>query len=381
MRPMADEVRCRCLYGSLWGPSAEARQAVHRSELLQRPVSPGLRTVFRLSLLPCALIVAVIAGTLIGTVSIPPAEIVRILLYKIGLYAGHVSWSSGDQAIVWSLRMPRVVAAALVGAALGVAGALFQAVLRNPLADPYVIGTAAGAQVGVIIGLLLPFQVLLFGFGPVQALSFVGALGTVLFVYSIARVGGRTPVVTLLLAGFVVSSFLISGTTMLAYLSGRIDEVLAWTMGSLDVSAWDQLAATGPIIVLAIALAYITSDRLDVILLGEEQATHLGVRVERLKLAAIILASLLTGLAVTLAGVVAFVGLIVPHAARLLYGPRHRTLIPATAGLGAVFLIVADIIARSAIPPTPLPLGVVTAVIGAPFFLHLLRRSRRDYTT
>lgn len=353
---------------------------MHRSELLQRPVSPGLRTVFRLSLLPCALVIAVIAGTLMGTVTIPPAEILRILLFKFGLYAGHVSWSSGDQAIVWSLRMPRVIAAALVGAALGVAGALFQAVLRNPLADPYVIGTAAGAQVGVIIGLLLPFQVLLFGFGPVQALSFVGALGTVLFVYSIARVGGRTPVVTLLLAGFVVSSFLISGTTMLAYLSGRIDEVLAWTMGSLDVSAWDQLAATGPIIVIAIALAYVVSDRLDVILLGEEQATYLGIRVEGLKLAAIVLASLLTGLAVTLAGVVAFVGLIVPHAARLLYGPRHRVLIPSTAGLGAVFLIVADIIARAAIPPTPLPLGVVTAVIGAPFFLHLLHRSRRDYS-
>lgn len=351
-----------------------------RASSLHLPAGSTVLGLLRILLLPCALMAAVVAGTLIGTVGIPPAEIIRILLYKLGLYAGHVYWSSGDQAIVWSLRMPRVVAAALVGAALGVAGALFQAVLRNPLADPYVIGTAAGAQVGVIIGLLLPFQVLLLGFGPVQALSFAGALGTVLFVYSIARVGGRTPVVTLLLAGFVVSSFLISGTTMLAYLSGRIDQVFAWTLGSLDVSAWDQLAAAGPIIVLTIALAYLMSDRLDVILLGEEQATHLGVRVERLKLAAIVLASLLTALAVTLAGVVAFVGLIVPHAARLLYGPRHRVLLPATAGLGAVFLIVADIIARAAIPPTPLPLGVVTAVIGAPFFLHLLRRSRREYS-
>ncbi|MDQ2742160.1 MAG: iron ABC transporter permease [Chloroflexota bacterium] len=335
--------------------------------------------LLRLLLLPIALLAALLAGTLVGAVDISPAETVRILLFKLGLYAGHITWSSGDQAIVWSLRLPRVIAAALVGAALGVAGALFQAVLRNPLADPYVIGTAAGAQVGVVAGVLLPLQFLVLGFGPMQVLAFVGALGTVVFVYSLARVGGRTPIVTLLLAGFVVSSFLISSTTALAYLSGRINQVLTWTMGGLDVSAWGQLATAAPVILGSITLAYLASSQLDVLLLGEEQAQHLGVRVERLKLAAIVLASLLTALAVTLAGVVAFVGLIVPHAARLIYGPHHRILIPASAALGAVFLILADLVAHLVLSPTILPLGVVTAIIGAPFFLHLLRRSRRDY--
>jgi iron complex transport system permease protein len=298
----------------------------------------------------------------------------------LGLYAGHVSWSSGDQAIIWSLRLPRVIGAALVGAALGVAGALFQAVLRNPLADPYVIGTAAGAQVGVVAGVLLPLQFAILGFGPVQFLAFAGALITILFVYMLARAGDRTPIVSLLLAGFVVSSFLISGTTALAYLSGRVDQILGWTLGGLDVSSWSQLGAATPLIAIATICAFLLAQPLDILLLGEEHATYLGVRVEALKLFTIVLASLLTALAVTLAGVVAFVGLVVPHAARLVYGPHHRILIPASAALGASFLILADLVAHVAVTPSVLPLGVVTAIVGAPFFLHLLRRSRREYS-
>jgi iron complex transport system permease protein len=316
---------------------------------------------------------------MLGTVEIAPTETMRIFLYKLGLYGGHATWPAQDQYIIWSLRLPRVVAAGLVGAALGVAGALFQAVLRNPLADPYVIGTSAGAQLGVTVALLAPLQFAALGFGPLQALAFLGALGTVLFVYSLARTAGRTPVITLLLAGFVVSSFLISGTSFLMVVSNRMLQAMTWTMGGLDVSEWSQLGATGPLLLLAIGAAYLLAGKLDVILLGEEQAAHLGIRVERVKLGAIILASFLTALAVTLAGVVAFVGLIVPHSARLIYGPGHRILIPTSAAGGALFVIVADLVARIITPPTVVPLGVVTAVVGAPFFLHLLRRSRREY--
>lgn len=316
---------------------------------------------------------------MVGTVQISAGETVSILLYKLGMYSGHVTWPASDQYIIWSVRLPRVVAAGLVGAALGVAGTLFQAVLRNPLADPYVIGTSAGAQLGVVIALLAPYQFALLGFGPLQAMAFVGALATVLFVYSIARTGGRTPVVTLLLAGFVVSSFLISGTSFLMYAGNRILEVTTWTLGGMDVTAWSQLTATGPLILAAVCVTYLLAGKLDVILLGEEQAAHLGIRVERLKLGAIVLASFLTALAVTLAGVVAFVGLVVPHTARLIYGPGHRVLIPSAAAGGALFVVVADLLARTVIRPTVLPLGVVTVVVGAPLFLHLLRRSRRDY--
>lgn len=320
-----------------------------------------------------------VVGTLLGSVHIPPGETVQILLYKLGIYRGHAGWTPGDEAIVWLVRFPRVVAAALVGAALGVAGSLFQAVLRNPLADPYVIGTSAGAQLGVSVALLFPVNVAVFGFGTMQLFAFAGALGTVLFVYALARTGGRTPVVTLLLAGFVTSSFLISGTSLLMVAGNRVSEVVRWTMGSIAATSWDQVGFTGLLVVLTVAVCYLFAARLDVMLLGEEHAAHLGVRVERLKLAAIVLAAMLTALAVTLAGVVAFVGLVVPHTMRLIYGPGHRLLLPAAALGGAAFLITADLVARITLTNAEIPLSAVTAVIGAPFFLHLLRRTRKEY--
>lgn len=348
------------------------------SALLPRRSSHPARPLLRIGFLPFALIAAVVVATALGTVSISPAETVQILLFKLHL-AGRGSWPLADGEIIWSIRLPHVLGAALVGAALAVAGTLFQAILRNPLADPYVIGTAAGAQLGVSVALLLPFPIAFLGFGALQVMAFAGALGTILFVYGLARTGGQTPVVTLLLAGFVVSSFLISATSLLMTVSGRINQVLAWTLGGLSVDEWGQLGAGGLLILLCIGGTYLLVRHLDVILLGEDQARHLGVRVEALKLTAIVMGSLLTALAVTMAGVVAFVGLIVPHAARLIYGPAHRVLIPATAAGGALFLMLADLIARFAVRPTVLPLGVVTAVVGAPFFLHLLRRGRREY--
>lgn len=347
--------------------------------LAKRAASASFLSALRLSPLPVVLVLALFVGTLYGSTSIPAPVTLHILLFKLGLYTGHRDWSSADQSIVWDLRLPRVVAAALVGASLGVAGALFQAVLRNPLADPYVIGTAAGAQLGVTIALTLALSYTLAGFGAIQLLAFAGALATVLFVYALARTAGRTPIVTLILAGFVVSSFLISGTTFLMMATGRTGEVVGWTMGSLDVSALSQVSVTGPLILLACGVALLLWRQLDVMLLGEEPAQHLGVRTEAVKLLAIVLGALLTALAVGLAGIIPFVGLVVPHTVRLIYGPAHRVLIPAAALTGAVFVVLADLLARVVIAPTPVPLGVVTVVIGAPFFLHLLRRSRREY--
>jgi iron complex transport system permease protein len=349
---------------------------------LPRPrpaLSRGLR-VAGLAWLPIALAVTITVALFFGAASIPPAEIVQILGHKLGLYSSHVSWSPGDENIVWDIRLPRVVAAALVGACLAVAGTLFQAVLRNPLADPYVIGTSAGAQLGVTIALVLPVQISVLGFGTLQAFAFLGALGTVLFVYALARTGSGTPVVTLILAGFVMSSFLISATSFLMVTGSRMNQVLTWTLGGIQVNDWGQLGIAFATAVASCLLACLLAPRLDAILLGEETASYLGVRVERLKLATIVLASFVTALAVTLAGVVAFVGLIVPHAARLIYGPGHRVLVPVAACAGAIFVVAVDVLARTLVAPTELPLGVMTAIVGAPFFLYLLHRGRRDYS-
>ncbi len=333
----------------------------------------------RVATLPTLFVIVLVAATLFGSVEIPRTEVIQILLGKLGLYQTSTSWPVGDQTIVWDIRLPEVLAAALVGCALGVAGALFQAVLRNPLADPYVIGTSAGAQLGVTCALILPWQVSVAAFGLLQVFAFAGAMGTVLVVYWLSRSAGKTPVVTLLLAGFVISSFLISATSLLMQIEGKIDQVTRWTLGGIQLDSPAQLAVGAPIILLGSAVAFLLAPRLDLLLLGEDQAGHLGVRVELLKLVAVALAALLTAVAVTLGGVIAFVGLVVPHTMRLLYGPRHRALIPATAVGGGVFLMLADLVARVAIPPVPLPLGVVTAVIGAPFFLHLLKRTKREY--
>jgi iron complex transport system permease protein len=338
-----------------------------------------LLSAVRLSAIPILLLASLAAGALAGTVTIPPAETVRILLYEFGLWHAHVTWPASDAAIIWSIRMPRVVAAALVGAALGVAGALLQAILRNPLADPYVMGTSAGAQLGVVLALLMPWQLTVLGFGSLQILAFAGALATIAVVYTVARTSGTAPIVTLLLAGFVISSFLISATTLMAYLGGRMTQVVSWTMGGLDVSEWSDLGAGAPLVLGAILVSFVLASRLDMLLLGEEQASALGVRVEALKLAAIGLAAFLTAIAVSLAGVIAFVGLVVPHTVRLLYGPRHRVLLPASAGAGAAFLVLANLLSQILLPPTPLPLGVVTAILGGPVFLHLLRRGRKSY--
>ncbi len=322
---------------------------------------------------------AMLAATLYGTVPVPPLTVINVIAYNLGLHFVGNHFSAIDASLIWSIRFPRVCAAATVGCALAVAGTLFQGVLRNPLADPYVIGTSAGAQLGVAIALALPYEFVIFGFGSIQAAAFIGALCTVFTVYLLARTGGRTPVVTLLLAGFVVSSFLISATSFIMIASNRINQITMWTMGGIDISRYQQLEFTIPCVILGTLCALLMAPWLDVILLGEEQAAHLGMRVERFKVLAILLASLLTGLAVALAGVIAFVGLIVPHAARLAYGPSHRVLVPTAALGGAFFVVLVDLVSRTIIAPTEIPLGIMTAVLGAPFFLHLLRRSRQSY--
>jgi iron complex transport system permease protein len=334
-------------------------------------------------LLAAALLVAIVVATSAGAVRIPPASIVSMVLARTGLAHGPRAAPSVEETIVFEVRLPRVVMAALVGAALSAAGVLFQALLRNPLADPYAIGTSGGAALGAALGMTVAAR---FGndiIGAVPLLAFAGAVATTLLVYSLARVGGRTPITTLLLAGVIVSLTFGYAMSLLLLLSDRYGRdtrlVYAWLLGGVTTVRWTQVAVVGALVCGGCSIAWAWARRLNTLSLGEESAASVGLDVERFKTAVILVGSLLTAAAVSAAGLVGFVGLVVPHIARAIGGPNHTRLIPLAVLGGATFLVLADLLARTAAPPTEIPLGIVTAFAGGPLFLYLLRRSRHAY--
>lgn len=338
---------------------------------------PGLPLASSLAAL--TLVVVVAAG--VGTVRIPPTEVLaavgRGLAGVLGLGAGTTESGVWD-TIVWQIRLPRVALAAAVGAALAVAGAAFQGVFRNPLADPYLLGAASGAGLAaaaaMAYGAALPLGLAV----GVPVAAFLGATATVVAVVALARQGWSVPVVPLVLAGVVVGSALSAGTSFVL-ISAREQSagILAWLLGSLSFASWDRLWVALPMVAVAVLLTLAAARGLDVLQLGESSAAQLGVPVEALKLAVVGAATLATAAAVSMAGVIGFVGLVVPHAVRLAFGPEHARLVPLSAVWGAGFLVLADLVARTALSPLELPVGVVTAVVGAPVFLVLLRRRMR----
>jgi iron complex transport system permease protein len=275
-----------------------------------------------------------------------------------------------------------VVTAALIGAALSAAGVLFQALLRNPLADPYSIGTSGGAALGATVGVMLSTR-LGAGWTGVPALAFVGAMGTTLLVYSLARVGGKTPIVTLLLAGLSVSVMLGYSMSLLLLMTDRFQRDLrilyVWLLGGVVTARWSQVAVTAVIVLVGCACALGRTRRLNALALGDEASASLGLHVERERGIVIAIGSLLTAAAVSAGGLIGFVGLIVPHVGRVLVGPNHHRLLPLAILGGATFLVLADLVARVALAPSEIPLGIVTAFTGGPLFLYLLRRTKQSY--
>jgi iron complex transport system permease protein len=287
------------------------------------------------------------------------------------------SWSDAHETIVMELRLPRVLSALIVGLGLAVAGVTFQGLLRNPLADPYVLGTASGAALGAAIAVLIPVQFALLGLGMVNILAFVGALTAVMLVYRISGGGGRSTLTSLLLTGYAVGSLLAAGLALAMYLSGaQLRQIFFYLLGSLAGSDWQSLLVGLPVIAVGTVLIMARARSLNGLLLGDETALHLGVDVRRERLVLLGLASLVTAAAVALAGLIGFVGLVVPHVIRLIVGPNARVVLPLSAVFGGAFLILADLGARI---PGELPVGIITAVIGAPVFVMLLRRYRTGY--
>jgi len=324
-----------------------------------------------------ALVGALVLGVCLGSVAIPPNQTLAILAQHLfGVDLG-ITYAPATDAIVWDLRVPRVLTAMIVGTGLAVAGATFQGLLRNPLADPYVLGSASGAALGAAIALLLPVRIVFLQFGLLQAFAFIGALLAVLAVYRLSQIGGLSPMTSLLLTGYAIGSLLAAGLAMAMYLSGAaLRQIFSYLLGGFDRASWDLLIGTLPIIVVGSVLILVRSRALNGMLLGEEAAAHLGVNVRRERAILLTLASLVTAAAVSISGLIGFVGLVVPHVVRLLVGPNARLVLPLSAIGGAVLLVYADIAARLL---GDIPVGIVTAVIGAPFFLALLRRTRAGY--
>jgi iron complex transport system permease protein len=332
-------------------------------------------------LLTIAFLLVALAAVLVLSVGMGAVRIgVREVLVSL------LNWHSSDSTnsvILFQIRLPRVLASALVGAALSVAGLLFQGLFRNPMADPYVIGTSGGAALGAGLGLFLLPRFSFLGFGGTASMAFFGALASMALVYWLARTGGRVPVITLLLAGFAVSTMLSYSTYFLVILDDnfglRTRVLAAWLTGVIAVPRWTQLEVTSVMVGFGLACCFPLARRLNTLALGDDYARQVGVRVERTHLAIILTGSFITAAAVSLGGVISFVGLIVPHMARLLMGPDHVRLLPVTALAGAIFLILTDTLARTVLAPSEIPVGLLTAFIGGPFFLYLLRRTRREY--
>ncbi|GAB4463832.1 MAG: iron ABC transporter permease [Armatimonadaceae bacterium] len=329
------------------------------------PVLPV--TVFLVFLL----VVCLIAGALVGE-PLPATEVAKAVLHPALPFVPPADEIT--TGIVQELRLPRLLMAALVGAMLAVAGASLQSILGNPLADPYIIGVSSGAAVGAGLALLLGVAALWGGLAQ-SGMAFIAALLALALVFALSRVGGRLQTGAFLLAGVVAGSLLWSLTTLLLSLAGQEQRsLLLFLMGRFTEATWSGVLLLAPVTVLGIAYCTVSARSLDAFAFGEEVARSVGVEVERFKGIILTLSALLTAAAVSTSGIIGFVGLVVPHLGRALVGPPHRGLIPVVALLGAILTLLADLLARTIRPGEELPVGIVTALLGAPFFLTLLRR-------
>ncbi|MFA5112863.1 MAG: iron ABC transporter permease [Candidatus Margulisiibacteriota bacterium] len=314
------------------------------------------------------------AAIVVLSLALAAALAVSLLLGSVFLAPGELLQSK----IFWQIRFPRVILSALVGLLLAVPGVVLQGVLRNPLADPYILGVSAGGGVGAAIAIAFGLQFTLLGMSSVPLLAFAGALLAVYVVYKLAEIGGKASPETLVLAGVALSSFCAAALALIIIVTGNLQSIYFWLLGSLSGASWGNVLTVLPYAVLGTGIAYFFSKELNALLLGEDMAQTLGVDVESARFSLIAAASLMTAAAVSVSGLIGFVGLIVPHWVRLLIGPNHRYLLPIAALSGMLLMVVADALARTVLSPLEVPIGVIMSLVGAPFFLYLLRRRRTE---
>ncbi len=329
------------------------------------------------------LLLALLMSVAIGPVFVPPGTVVGVLLAQIPGLALPGDWPEYVQTIVFQIRLPHALLMALTGAALAGSGAAFQGLFRNPLADPYLIGVASGAGLGAVFALAADWPSSLLGMYTVPAAAFLGAIVTVALVYWLARVGRTLPTTTLILAGVAISAFAGSLTSFLMLRSNEeLRRALSWLLGGSVLDGWGPFWAALPYVLVGLGFLTLSGHSLNLLQYGEEQAQQLGLNTERAKLLLILAASLATAAAVAFAGIIGFIGLVVPHSVRLLWGGApyeahdYRRLVPLSILGGSIVLLAADLLARMLLAPQVLPVGIITALAGAPFFLYLLRRAK-----
>lgn len=333
--------------------------------------------------LAAALILSLLGAVTIGSVDLEVGEVYRVILYKLfGIGDPAVYGSGGMSDIVWFVRLPRLVLAIAIGCSLSIAGVVMQAIVKNPLADPYVLGISSGASLGATLAILLGVGAAL-GNGYIGIMAFLGAFGVSMGVIFLANIGGRANSVKLILAGTALSSICSAVSNFVLFVknnsSGAVNAAVRWTMGSLAAAEWETNGMLLVISALGVLFFWSQYRTLNLMLLGDESAITLGTDLHRWRILYLIVASLMVGFAVYAAGVIGFVGLVIPHVVRMLFGTDHKKLIPLSALLGALFLLWADVLCRTLIDRAELPIGVLTSMIGAPVFIYLMARKKYGF--
>ncbi len=359
------------------GPLAQLRE--RRPELAGAAESPLPRRLEPLvwGTLTAGLLALVCLNLALGAFDVDLLRIIGLLFAKLGINLG-IEYTAQEEAIVWVIRLPRMIMAALVGAGLGISGAALQGLFRNPLADPGLIGVSSGAAFAVALCVILGISS--WGFFAQPIAAFIGGLALTMLIYVFASRGGRAQMATMLLVGIAVNAMLGAAISLIIAFSDdeELRDIVFWTLGSLGGTLWAFVYSAGPLILIGVFVLVRQSGALNLLSLGDAEARHLGLPVQRTQILIVIAAALATGASVAVAGIIGFIGLIAPHIVRLAVGPDHRRLIPASALAGAILVLGADLAARTIVEPAELPLGVLTAFIGTPIFLYLIDRARRS---
>ena len=316
----------------------------------------------------------IILSTTIGIADISFTQTMKILLSKIF----HINFKLGNIkdstiAIVWMIRFPRVMLAFFVGGALAICGVSYQGILKNPMADPFILGVSSGAALGATIGIMTNLDFYFLGINSISMFAFIGAIASLFIVYNISKVGRKVPMATLLLSGIAIGQFLSAAISLCMVFSNDFQSIIFWTMGSFNAKSWNQLVLVVPYVIIGFIIIYSSNREMDIMLLGEDTASQLGVDTEKLKMKILITTAFVTAAAVSVTGIIGFVGLIIPHIVRIVTGPKHKVLLPYSFVAGGLFMIVCDTIARSFMSQE-IPVGIITALFGGPFFVYLLKK-------